>query len=1001
MQIIRVLLFSLLIAASSRTSSSKSPHSNPQKEKPTGKNDNGTQVDTTPEDRSNHHSDEDQRGEHKKEGGKLESVTHGGGQEGEDSLAPATKGPPREENDKGGSDGDSSSNSDGSSSSNGRSVFGSLLSFINGDTFDDHVNETEESFNPETGNSADGTSHEEKLTGQLLNSLKSSDMSYTLGRSSIPIGRKHKAKQCRYRYALFDQVAKKEMILERSLEEEDNDEESTSVKGEQSPLGDDPQEGEEGTRDFLNFEKEFMKREEEEVAEEEQVKEGEAHTSNYNRGGEKGKAADAVVGKGKKKGPRYKEQNVKKRKAVTQPGQGDNEDNYQVGDDAPSGETDEQDAMLINKPESIKYFFEVLTEICAIIKLGVIHRFTHVVIPLKNIIVTKTLRQIEVGLTTMLSVHRLGSHKYKDTYGLTLVALLLYLLIYLIHRYIYKREKKGKEDNASTKGNDIYVVNLLRRILYMVERRKTMTNSEEGVMQDVLYNTETLLATTNITNKENKQIYTDMIASINNLGIFTYVSTQALKSINQKSDLLISGFTGGKSLRAGEEEELEEDEGMLDVDMDLDVDLDVNALDGSAIGGSAFGGSAIGGSVIAGSAIGGSAIGGSAIGGSAIGGSAFGGSAPGVSLAGGMGVGLGKRAFPHTMRVGPPNGVGGALRGRMESPLPPGAGGHMGDDVYDLNNMQNNFGDDSLYGENSVGSKMPYNMFQQHNDAFEEGDLLAYKKATANYDFVGEGHGMNTGSAPSAVSGAHFSHLGPPQEYSKQGGGGGDFHKEDMNSRSSFSQVSKPSNQISGDEVTNEDGGKTNQGRHRGVDPPGSPPAMLYMSREHLLDGLNGLHNGVTQNGLQSGQHGTPPLAPHNTPPSVQPPPAPMFPFVHDLNKSHLHPNGDLDPTKKTSIGLNAGISEKNTDSGDTAFPVHGQLNMMKLIPPEDTMSSVTTTPKIKDDLANHVAGPEAASLSYMSPTHQVLEGTSNRNQKYLTQRKERQKIVATKSPFN
>ncbi|SBS99660.1 secreted ookinete protein, putative (PSOP24) [Plasmodium malariae] len=39
--------------------------------------------------------------------------------------------------------------------------------------------------------------------------------------------------------------------------------------------------------------------------------------------------------------------------------------------------------------------------------------------------------------------------------------------------------------------------------------------------------------------------------------------------------------------------------------------------------------------------------------------------------------------------------------------------------------------------------------------------------------------------------------------------------------------------------------------------------------------------------------------------------------------------------------------------------------------------------------------------FSYMPPAHQVLENSYNRNQKYLTQRKERQKIVATKSPFN
>ncbi|GAB64586.1 hypothetical protein PCYB_021550 [Plasmodium cynomolgi strain B] len=985
MQIIRVLLFSLLIAASSPTSSSKSPHSsNPQKEKPTGKNDNGSQAATLAEESK--HSSDDQRGEkkNKKEGGKLKRVAHGGGEEGEDSLGQSVelddgrKGPPQEGTDRGGGVSRSSSRSSSSNGSdergseskrengsNGGSVFESLLSFLNGGNFGDYNKVKQTPFHSEEGNSKDETSHEEKLTSQFWNILKSSEMNHTVG-GKISTGRMDKAKQCSYSYAPFDQMAKKKAILDRSLEE-DNVGESASVKGEQQPLGDghqgeNPQEGEEaekvdetdhlgehpgdhfgdhlgdhfgdhsgdhfgdhsgdhfgdhsgdhfgdhpgdllgdhlgeegegeGTRDFFNFEKEFMKREEEEGGggsgggTAEQVGERETNVTSHSRGNAKGKAGDGTPGrrKGKKKGSSHKEQKKKKKNSVAQAGveatggakgddgarAGEGDHEYPLGS-APSGETedteeagetektdetdetDETDALLINKPEAIKYFFEVLTEVCAIIKLGVIHRFTHVVIPLKNIIVSKTLRQIEVILMTMLSVHRLGSHKYRDTYGLGIIALLLYLLTYLIRRYIYKGEKKGRDQHSAIKADDVYVVNLLRRLLYLVETKKTVANSDEGVMHDVLYNTETLLATTNITNKENKQIYTDIIASINNLGIFTYVSTQALKSINQKSDLLISGFTGGRAMRAGEGEE----EGMLDMhmNMDLDMDMDMNPLDVDALDGSALGGSALGGSALGGSALGGSAL--------------------GVSL-GGMGAALGKRGFPNGMGMGLPNSIGAALRSGMDAPVPPGAGGHIVDDLYDVNNMQNNFGDGPLYGENSVRNKMRYSMMQQHSDKFEEGDLLDYKKGSANYDFAADGHGAN--------SGGNFRYKGVDGgangEYPKQGGG--DFLKEDMNSRSSFSHVSKPSNHMNGDEI---------------------PP----QKKDDLANHVAG----------------------------------PQAAFFDDP------PSGAAAPPKK-------------------------------------------------DSLQNFAPPP----LSYMPPTHQVLESASSRNQKYLTQRKERQKIVATKSPFN
>ncbi|ANQ05922.1 Uncharacterized protein PCOAH_00003550 [Plasmodium coatneyi] len=903
MQVTRFLLFSLLIAASSPTSSSKSPHSNPQKKKPTRKNDNNASQATThavtPVEESNH-SKNDQRGENKKEGEKLKRGTHGGDEKGEDPLVQSgklddgTEGPPREGTNKVNSHNNNNNNNrnsrnrrdegrsenKGESSSDEGSVFGGLPNIINGDNSGEYINVEKLPLYAAEGNPNDGTSYEEKLASQFVNSLKNSEMNHTVG-GSVPIERKDEAKECRYSDALFVPVVKKEMVLDRSLEEENNVGESTPVDEEQSPSGDDPQKGEEadaeaegeGTRDFLNFEKEFMKREEEA---EEPVGEREANVPIRNGGGAKGKAGDGTAGrmKGKKKGPRNKEQN-KKRKTVAPVGEGDH--GYPMGS-APM----EEDVLLINKPESIRYFFEVLTEVCAIIKLGVIYRFTHVVIPIKDVIVSKTLRQIEVVLMTMLSVHRLGSNKYRNTYGFSIIALLLYLLVYLINRYLYKGEKKRREENSATKADDIYIVNLLRRILYFVETKRTITSSEEGVLQDVLYNTETLLATSNITNKENKQIYTDMISSINNLGIFTYVSTQALKSINQKSDLLISGFTGGKSLRGGEEE------GMLDVDMDLDMDLDVNALDGSAFGGSALGGSALGGSALGGSALGGSAV--------------------GVSLGGDMAAGLRKRAFPNVMGMGLPNGIGGALQNGMEALLPPAVGGHMVGDMYDVNNLQNNFGEDSLYAENSVRNKIPYNMFQQHNDAFDEGDLLGYKKGTANYDFASDGHSATSGGnfrykgvdSPvdgvmnCGVSGAHFSPFGPPQEYPKQGG---NSLKEDMNSRSSFSHVSKPSSQMNGNEVTNEDGGKTSQqGRHPKTTPP--------KKKDDLAN--------------------------------------PQAAFFDDP------PSGAASPPKK-------------------------------------------------DSLQSYAPPPP----SYVPPTHEVLEGTSNRNQKYLTQRKERQKIVATKSPFN
>ncbi|KMZ82843.1 hypothetical protein PVIIG_05428 [Plasmodium vivax India VII] len=1039
MQIVRILLFSLLIAASSPTSSSKSPHSNPQKEKPTGKNEDGSK-EAPPAEESNHGSD-DQRGEN--EGG-------------EDSLGEpyelddGATGPPRGGADEGGGRTGRSGDQGGrenerEGNSNGRGVFGSLLSFLNGGNFGDYASQKQVPFHPEEGHAKGEASHEEKLTSHFINTLESSERRHTVG-GSIPFGRKSKAKQCSYSHALFGQLAKKKTILDRSLEEESNVGESAPVEGEHSPFGDDHQgedpqgggeaeaekveepewggeaaqegdhfgddhgdhfgddhgdhfgddhgdlfgddhgahfgnhsgdhlgdppveEGEgEGTRDFFNFEKEFMKREEEKEEEKEksggvasggaedggaaeQVGEREANVSSHNGGGAKGRA-------GKKKGPSDTEQKKKKRSSAGEVhraamngasgvsgvgGVGD------VGGGNPGEETDEPDELLINKPEAIKYFFEVLTEVCVIIKLGVVHRFTHVVIPIKNIIVSKTLRQIEVVLRTMLSVHRLGSHKYRDTYGLGIIALLLYLLTYLINRCLYKGGKKRREEHSERKPDDVYLVNLLKRILYVVESRKTGTNADEGVLHDVLYNTETLLATSNIINKENKQIYTDIIGSINNLGIFTYVSTQALKSINQKADLLISGFAGGKAARPGGGQEEEEEALNLEM-MDLDM------------------------------------------GGSAIGGTSLGGGALGVSL----GAALGRRGFPNGVEAVLPNGMEMSFPNGVETGFPNGAIGHMVDDAYDVGNMQNNFGDDPLYGENSVRSKMRYGMVHQHNEEFEEGDLLAYSKGTASYGFVGEGQGANGGgdfpyegvdaggSAANVMSGANFPHFGHPKQ-------GGDFLKEDLNSRSSFSHVSKPSNQMNGDEVTNEDGGKTSPGRSRAVDPP-PPPAMAYMSSEHLPEGFGGAHSGQ-QSGQQISTPAAPPASPTVASPAGPPlPPPPMFPF------GHVHPNGEVH-TKKTSAGLSAGPPEKGTDSGDGAFPVHGSLNMMGIAPPEDALSSAK-----KDDVANHVAGPQAPffedppsgaaappkkdSLQNYAPPPQLMEITASRNQKYLTQRK-------------
>ncbi|SOV10240.1 secreted ookinete protein, putative [Plasmodium sp. gorilla clade G2] len=202
---------------------------------------------------------------------------------------------------------------------------------------------------------------------------------------------------------------------------------------------------------------------------------------------------------------------------------------------------------ILNKPESIKYFFEVITEIVIIIKLGLIYRYTNFLIPFKNFIISKTLEYIEMICVTFLSIHKFGREKYPDIYGFFLILVILYILKYVLKNILYRvyynkygMSKKYFLKNQSSEN--MYMENLLKRILYNVEKKKVLSNYE-NILQDILENTDNLLVNSNIINKENKNIYTDMISNINNIGVFTYISTQALKKINHKSDLIINELT--------------------------------------------------------------------------------------------------------------------------------------------------------------------------------------------------------------------------------------------------------------------------------------------------------------------------------------------------------------------------------------------------------------------------------------------------------------------------
>ncbi|SOV73616.1 secreted ookinete protein, putative [Plasmodium sp. gorilla clade G3] len=208
---------------------------------------------------------------------------------------------------------------------------------------------------------------------------------------------------------------------------------------------------------------------------------------------------------------------------------------------------EEYEEQILSKPESIKYFFEVITEIIIIIKLGLIYRYTNFLIPFKNFLISKTLENIEMGCVTFLSIHKFGREKYPDIYGFFLILVILYILKYVLKKIIYKiyYNKYGMSKKYSLKNEaseNMYMENLLKRILYNVEKKKVLSNYE-NILQDILENTDNLLVNSNIINKENKNIYTDMISNINNIGVFTYISTQALKKINYKSDLIINELT--------------------------------------------------------------------------------------------------------------------------------------------------------------------------------------------------------------------------------------------------------------------------------------------------------------------------------------------------------------------------------------------------------------------------------------------------------------------------
>ncbi|EWC91120.1 hypothetical protein PFNF54_00084 [Plasmodium falciparum NF54] len=208
---------------------------------------------------------------------------------------------------------------------------------------------------------------------------------------------------------------------------------------------------------------------------------------------------------------------------------------------------EEYEEQILSKPESIKYFFEVITEILIVIRLGLIYRYTNFLIPFKNFLISKTLENVEMVCVTFLSIHKFGREKYPDIYGFFLIILILYILKYVFKKMMYKLyyNKYGMGKKYSLKNQEsenMYMQNLLKRILYNVEKKKVLSNYE-SILQDILENTDNLLVNSNIINKENKNIYTDMISNINNIGVFTYISTQALKKINHKSDLIINELT--------------------------------------------------------------------------------------------------------------------------------------------------------------------------------------------------------------------------------------------------------------------------------------------------------------------------------------------------------------------------------------------------------------------------------------------------------------------------
>ncbi|GAW79091.1 secreted ookinete protein [Plasmodium gonderi] len=925
------------------------------------------------------------------------------------------------------------------------------------------------------------------------------------------------------------------------------DENKSSASGGRSKDGIDPSE-EENSESFLSFEKDFMKMEElsqdknypnETNAGKTNKTQGETDSSSHNWNDRMNSKSDGSAStqrkkkKGIKKNANHKEKKMKKKRRKSDSWQADattyasidvmEENDPREKNTKDEHETeDEYDDLLINKPESIKYFFELLSEICIIVKLGVMYRYTHFLIPLKNLIVSKTLHQIEVILMTVLSIHRIGSHKYRDVYGLGVIMVLLYVLRYFIKKYIFKNEKrKSEQENKNKQSDDIYVENLLKRILYFVENKKTMSNYE-NVIQDVLENTETLLANSAVINKENKQIYNDIISNINNLGIFTYLSTQALKSINQKSNVILSELSGD-GVNAARMRSID-----MEMNLDLDLDLDVLGANGQA-----------------------------------------------TNLGSGIGPAMGTSLRPT---LAPPGGVGIEGRGRN---LDDNFNMNKLQNNY-IN--ERGFEENSGSGKLRYSLLQQQQQQQQHNDAYEEGDhLFSLKKTSTSYGLVSDNlcvnnggnnfiyngisnengksdiylysleqptyqntqddncrnnpnfnvnminlqnlsdidqvsNGLNTPNmtkktnrlntpniASTVVNAANFSNLGPPPEYVKFGD---EFPKGDMDSGNGFSHMSKMFNPMNGEDST--------IGASRGVPtgaqscvpsdipseiPNGAPSEIPNGAPSEIPNGApseipNGAPSEIPNGAPSEIPNGAPSEIPNDAPSEItsedgikgmharsranQSPKqsdhpihammyvpneqhihemksdmkniqnkssllstSPMGNFIPDLNNNLMHLNNnvqnkkyvnELIPKKKSSAGLNTVIPEKSNVTEHNNFPVHGNINRMKL-PSDDSIKNVDnsfenkknehteTNDKITNNLVNpniplfddSKAGgaisppPRNDSLpnyapqpfSQMPPAHKVMESSSNRNQKYLTQRKERQKIVATKSPFN